>query len=50
MQEEVEEPELLSQLLSRNQNYTVRIVNPKKEVRRSLLNLQQRMQAIFGTK
>ena len=30
VQEEVEEPELLSQLLSRNQNYTVRIVNPKK--------------------
>ncbi len=39
MQEEVEEPELLSQLLSRNQNYTVRIVNPKKGSKEKLVEL-----------
>jgi len=35
----VEEPELLSQLLSRNQNYTVRIVNPKKGSKEKLVEL-----------
>ena len=39
VQEEVEEPELLSQLLSRNQNYTVRIVNPKKGSKEKLVEL-----------
>ena len=39
MQEEEEEPELLSQLLSRNQNYTVRIVNPKKGSKEKLVEL-----------
>ena len=34
-----EEPELLSQLLSRNQNYTVRIVNPKKGSKEKLVEL-----------
>lgn len=39
VQEEVEEPELLSQLLSRNQNYTVKIVNPKKGSKEKLVEL-----------
>ena len=39
VQEEVEEPELLSKLLSRNQNYTVRIVNPKKGSKEKLVEL-----------
>ena len=37
VQEEVEEPELLSKLLSRNQNYTVKIVNPKKGSKEKLV-------------
>ena len=39
VQEEVEEPELLSKLLSRNQNYTVKIVNPKKGSKEKLVEL-----------
>lgn len=39
VQEEVEEPELLSRLLSRNQNYTVKIVNPKKGSKEKLVEL-----------
>lgn len=39
VQEEVAEPELLSQLLSRNQNYTVKIVNPKKGSKEKLVEL-----------
>lgn len=39
VQEEVDEPELLSELLSRNQNYTVRIVNPKKGQKEKLVEL-----------
>lgn len=39
VQEEVEEPELLSQLLSRNQNYTVKIANPKKGSKEKLVVL-----------
>lgn len=39
VQEEVEEPELLSQLLSRNQNYTVKIVHPKKGKKEKLVEL-----------
>lgn len=39
VQEEVEEPDLLSQLLSRNQNYTVKIVNPKKGSKEKLVEL-----------
>lgn len=39
VQVEVEEPELLSQLLSRNQNYKVRIVNPKKGSKEKLVEL-----------
>lgn len=39
VQEEVEEPELLSQMLSRNQNYTVKIVNPKKGNNEKLVEL-----------
>lgn len=39
VQEEVEEPELLSQMLSRSQNYTVKIVNPKKGSKEKLVEL-----------
>ncbi len=39
VQEEVEEPELLSQMLSRNQNYTVKIVHPKKGSKEKLVEL-----------
>lgn len=39
VQEEVEDPELLSQMLSRNQNYTVKIVNPKKGSKEKLVEL-----------
>lgn len=39
VQEEVEEPELLSKLLSRNQNYTVKIVHPKKGSKEKLVEL-----------
>ncbi len=39
VQEEVEEPELLSRLLSRNQNYTVKIINPKKGKKEKLVEL-----------
>lgn len=39
VQEEVEEPELLSRMLSRNQNYTVKIVNPKKGKKEKLVEL-----------
>lgn len=39
VQEEVEEVELLSQMLSRNQNYTVKIVNPKKGSKEKLVEL-----------
>lgn len=39
VQVEVEEPELLSQMLSRNQNYTVKIVNPKKGQKEKLVEL-----------
>lgn len=39
VQEEVDEPELLSRLLSRNQNYTVKIVNPKKGSKEKLVEL-----------
>lgn len=39
VQEEVEEPELLSKMLSRNQNYTVKIVNPKKGSKEKLVEL-----------
>lgn len=39
VQEEVEEKELLSQMLSRNQNYTVKIVNPKKGSNERLVEL-----------
>lgn len=39
VQEEVEEPDLLSKLLSRNQNYTVKIVNPKKGSKEKLVEL-----------
>lgn len=39
VQEEVDEPELMSQWLSRNQNYTVRIVNPKKGSKEKLVEL-----------
>lgn len=39
VQEDVEEPELLSQMLSRNQNYTVKIVNPKKGSKEKLVEL-----------
>lgn len=39
VQEEVEEAELLSQMLSRNQNYTVKIVHPKKGSKEKLVEL-----------
>lgn len=39
VQEEVDEPELLSELLSRNQSYTVRIINPKKGKKEKLVEL-----------
>lgn len=39
VQEEVEEPELLSELLSRNQNYTVKIIHPKKGDKEKLVEL-----------
>ena len=39
VQEEVEEAELLSQMLSRNQNYTVKIVHPKKGSKERLVEL-----------
>ena len=39
VQEEVEEPELLSQMLSRNKNYSVQIVNPKKGQKEKLVEL-----------
>ena len=39
VQEEVDEPELLSEMLSRNQNYTVKIVNPKKGNNEKLVEL-----------
>ncbi len=39
VQEEVEEPELLSQMLSRNKNYSVKIVNPKKGQKEKLVEL-----------
>lgn len=39
VQEEVEEPELLSQMLSRNRNYTVKIVHPKKGSKEKLVEL-----------
>ncbi len=39
VQEEVEDAELLSQMLSRNQNYTVKIVNPKKGSKEKLVEL-----------
>ena len=39
VQEEVDEPELLSEMLSRNQNYKVKIVNPKKGSKEKLVEL-----------
>lgn len=39
VQEEVDEPELLSVMLSRNQNYKVKIVNPKKGSKEKLVEL-----------
>lgn len=39
LQEEIDEPELISQWLSRNQNYTVKIINPKKGSKEKLVEL-----------
>ncbi len=39
VQTEIEEPELLSEMLSRNQNYTVKIVHPQKGKKNKLVEL-----------
>lgn len=42
VQEEVDEPELLSEFLSRNQSYMVRIVHPKKGSKEKLVELAKK--------
>lgn len=42
VQEEVDEVELLTEMLSRNQNYTVKIVNPKKGQKEKLVELAEK--------
>ena len=42
VQEEIEEPELISEMLSRNLNYTVDIANPKKGKKEKLVELAQK--------
>ena len=42
VQEEVDEPELISEMLSRNLNYTVQIANPKKGKKEKLVELAKK--------